>query len=442
MSDSRDGMSVTFDSWLPFRRPAIGPAGDAFTGRILREVIQPLEALLAMAAGPEAGIPRSLRDSLKAVLDVVSESFAAADSAGEVETLEQAWQGWDLKLQAFSREGGEVRMQRLGKPPLLGAEVARQLFLAVREAIGNAIRHAAARRIELMLVPWKEGCAVTVADNGRGMPVSPAGGGIGLASMRRRMARGGGELLVHPADGTVVEFRLPHAEFDCWRWLRDGGKLECGVSAEHAAGLIRKWQSRVDRCGGFERIFREWPQTAAECGVAPEDPAPDAFGRIPEWIDRRTRAMGLAGKPGWSGGAERLHGRVTDEGEIDPLHWLDLALDLSPRWPVMLRGGRDEGLEIIVATSETLLPEPELGASYAALVHATWSGGISDLRADFSSYLHDVLAQELVAESMRWEIAREGCPPSELRSRFDQCQHELRRIAMVARSLSHELDDS
>lgn len=433
-----------YDSWLPFRRQLAGSGGDAVTGRIRREVIQPLEALLAKTADAEAGIPGPLRESLETVLGVVSESFAAADSAGTVETLDQAWQGWELKLQAFTREGGEVRMQRLGKPPVLGAEVARQLFLAVREAIGNAMRHAAARRIELMLVPWKNGCAVTLADNGRGMPESKAGGGIGLASMRRRMARCGGELLVHPADGTVVEFRLPSPDFDCWQWLRESGRIRHGVAAEHADGLIRKWQQRVDRCGGFEVIFREWPRAAEESNADrdSESKVPAEWAELPDWIARRVSAMGRAERPEPSVGPELVRIKAGGDDNLDPLHWLDLALDLSLVWPVMLGRADAGGVEIIVARRSDLLPLPEPGHSYAGRVHEAWSGGIADLQADLSSYLHDVLAQELVAESMRWEIAREACPPSALRSRFDQCQHELRRIAMLARSLSHELAGS
>lgn len=433
------------DSWLPFRRQMAGPGGDTVTGRIRREVIQPLEVLLAKTADAEAGIPGPLRESLETVLGVVSESFAAADSAGSVETLDQAWQGWELKLQAFTREGGEVRMQRLGKPPALGAEVARQLFLAVREAIGNAMRHAAARRIELMLVPWKNGCAVTLADNGRGMPVSKTGGGIGLASMRRRMARCGGELLVHPADGTVVEFRLPSPDFDCWQWLRDGGRIGLGVAAEHAEALIRKWQERVDRCGGFEAIFRGWPHAAADDFTAdldPESKVPAELAEVPDWIARRVSAMGRTGRLESSVGPELVRIKVGGDDDADPLHWLDLAMELSPVWPVMLGRAEAGGVEVIVASRSDLLPLPEPGHSYAGRVHEAWSGGIADLQADLSSYLHDVLAQELVAESMRWEIAREACPPSALRSRFDQCQHELRRIAMLARSLSHELAEA
>jgi signal transduction histidine kinase len=436
-------MTAAFDRWLPFRRPVIGQGGDRVSARIRREIIGPLADLLGTAAAPGSEIPGPLTASLETVLGVVGESFAAADSAGTVETLDQAWQGWELKLHAFAREGGEVRMQRLGKPPALAGEPARQLFLAVREAIGNAMRHAAARRIEVVLVPWQAGCAVTVADDGRGMPEA-AGGGIGLATMRRRMARCGGELRVHPAEGTVVEFRLPSPSFDCWSWLLASGRIARGVAAAHAAAVTRRWQERVDRCGGLERIFADWPRDAAwvETRTAPEDRGPAAFAEIPGWLGRRIAAMGGPRLAGVADRGDRLVGRIAGRGDIDPLHWLDLGLDLSLAWPVLPRRAGDDGIEIVVARQAGLLPAPEAEPGFAHLVHQAWSGGISDLRADLSSYLHDVLAQELVAESMRWEIAREACPPSALRSRFDQCRHELRRIAMLARSLSHELDES
>jgi hypothetical protein len=433
-------MTGSFDHWLQFRRQESGLPGDAVTCRIRREVIRPLEVLLARAAEPGSEIPDPLKDSLETVFATVSESFAAADSAGAVETLDHAWQGWEMKLQAFAREGGEIGMQRLGKSPAIAGEPARQLFLAVREAIGNAMRHAAARRIEVLLVPWKDGCAVTVADNGRGIPAAKSGG-IGLSTMRRRMARCGGELLVHPADGTVVEFRLPTAGSDCWTWLRDSGRLARGVAVAHAAALTRRWQERVDQCGGFENIFTGWPDSAAAAGCwnSPEDRLPGDPGEVPAWLDRRVAAMGLPSRPAVRQTGDRLHCRVAGDEAVDPLHWLDIGLDLSRGMPVTLRRTDGDSLEFVVACGSDPLPVPDPGEGFANHVHAVWSGGIPDLRADLSSYLHDVLAQELVAESMRWELAREACPPSALRSRFDQCQHELRRIAMLARGLSHEL---
>ncbi len=436
-------MTEAFDHWLPFRRKVTGPAGDPVTGRIRREVIQPLEVLLARVTDPGSEIPVELKESLEAVFATVSETFAATDSAGSVQTLEHAWQGWELKLQAFARDGGEIGMQRLGKPPSIGGEPARQLFLAVREAIGNAMRHAAARRIEVLLVPWKDGCAVTVADNGRGMTASKSGG-IGLTTMRRRMARCGGELLVHPAEGTVVEFRLPTADFDCWTWLRDSGRLARGVGEAHAAALVRRWQERVDESGGFEKFFTGWPGNAAGeiSRISADMPPPADSGEVPGWLDHRIAAMGLRPEIETWRTDGHVHCRVGWDAEIDPLHALDLGLELSRVMPVMLLSAGPDAFEIVIGESGGSLPEPVPGECFAHRVHVAWSGGIPDLRGDLSSYLHDVLAQEIVAESMRWEIAREACEPSALRSRFDQLQHELRDLAMKARSLSHELDGS
>ena len=431
-------MAGSFDHWLPFRRRGAGQAaGDAVTGRIRREVLQPLELLLARVADPASGIPAELKESLEAVLSTVSETFAATDSAGQVDTLEQAWQGWELKLQGFARNGGEVGLQRLGKAPQVAGEPVRQLFLAVREAIGNAMRHAAARRIEVLLVPWKDGCAVTVADNGRGIRASGSAG-IGLTTMRRRMERCGGELLVHPAEGTVVEFRLPTPGFDCWAWLRGQGRLERGVAPAHAAALVGRWEERVAMAGSFEKVFTSWPDGEdAGAGRPPGEPAGFAA-----WLENRLSSMGLA--PEWNerriGG--RVHCRIGWEPGIDPLHWIDLGLEFPREAEVMLLAPEPDALELVLGFDGRPLPEPAPGESFAHRVHAAWSGGISDLRGDLSSYLHDVLAQELVAESMRWEMAREACPPSALRSRFDHLQHDLRTIAMKARSLSHELDES
>lgn len=435
-------MNDPFDHWMPFRRRDENWNGSHVSDRIRREVIQPLESLVAKVAHPRFDIPEPSRHSLETVLAVVSETFAATDHAGAVETLDQAWHGWEVKLQGFARGGGEVTMKKIGKLADLGRESSRQLYLAVREAIGNAMRHAAATRIEVLMVPLQQGCAVTVADNGRGISPTKAGG-IGMSTMRRRMARCGGEVIIHPIEGTVIEFRLPSPRRSLWEWLLQSGRIERGVSPEHAEELKKRWQERIDRFGSMEAVFAEWPLAASwmESRLTPERRTPDDLGKISAWLSQELVRSGISHELEAEEDADRVRCRISWQGEVDPLHWLELGLVASLSRPVTLRLTGSTGVELLVARRADQLPTPSAAGSFSSLVHNTWSGGLPAARDDLSSYLHDVLAQELVAESMRWEIAREEYPPGDLRSRFDQCQVELRRIAVLARGLSHEISD-
>ncbi|WP_193213563.1 sensor histidine kinase [Luteolibacter marinus] len=433
-------MSDPNDHWMPFRRRGDGLDGSEVSARIRRDVIQPLEALVEKVGHPHAGIPEDSRHSLETVLAVVSESFATTDHAGSVETIDQAWQGWEAKLQGFTRSGGEVSLRRIGKVADLGKEATRQLYLAVREAIGNAMRHAAAGRIEVLMVPWQKGCAVTVADNGQGISPTKAGG-IGMSTMRRRMARCDGEVLVHPIDGTVIEFRMPGPRRSLWEWLLASGRIERGVSADHATEIRERWQERIDRFGGLETVFTEWPRAASwiEGRLPAGRRAPDDLASTRDWLTGEIRRTGIEHDLEVDEDADRVRCRISWHGEVDPLHWLEMSLVASLARPVVLKVTGSSGVELIVARRPDHLPAVGVAGSFASLVHNTWAAGLPAARDDLSSYLHDVLAQELVAESMRWEISRESCPPGPLRSRFDQCQHELRRIAVLARGLSHEI---
>ena len=91
------------------------------------------------------------------------------------------------------------------------------LYRVAQEALANAIRHAAATRVELRLAPrGAGGVAVTVEDDGRGFDphADPAAGrGIGLASMTRQLRRAGGDLLVESGpSGTRLTAWVPRSE--------------------------------------------------------------------------------------------------------------------------------------------------------------------------------------------------------------------------------------
>lgn len=95
----------------------------------------------------------------------------------------------------------------------LTAEVRHNLFMVVKEALHNAVKHAEAGRIKLGLSFQAESrLSIVVSDNGRGFhPDQVASVGNGLENMNRRMHEIGGDLKVEsePGRGTVVTLLLP-----------------------------------------------------------------------------------------------------------------------------------------------------------------------------------------------------------------------------------------
>jgi len=104
------------------------------------------------------------------------------------------------------------------------AEVRYNLFLAVKEALNNVVKHAQATEVWLRLKIGRRHFTLVIEDNGRGLPA--AGGearsagsdrlasGHGLGNLNRRLAAIGGRCEIHsrPGHGTRVEMTvaLPH----------------------------------------------------------------------------------------------------------------------------------------------------------------------------------------------------------------------------------------
>ena len=99
----------------------------------------------------------------------------------------------------------------------IAAELRYNLFLALKEALNNVVKHAKATEVWLRLSVEPEAFTLVVEDNGQGMPVAgngSAGGagaeriasGSGLANLRKRLAAVGGrcEIRSSPGGGTRV----------------------------------------------------------------------------------------------------------------------------------------------------------------------------------------------------------------------------------------------
>ena len=103
----------------------------------------------------------------------------------------------------------------------LTAEVRHNLFLAFKESLHNAVKHAAATEVQISLKVGPASFVLSVKDNGCGfLPESPAqtppdparpANGNGLVNMRQRLNEidGGCEIKSAPRAGTNVTFHMP-----------------------------------------------------------------------------------------------------------------------------------------------------------------------------------------------------------------------------------------
>ena len=78
--------------------------------------------------------------------------------------------------------------------------------MCLREAITNVVRHSAARRCRVNLVREGRRMRLTVEDDGRGGTIRA---GAGLAGMRERVDRAGGEMTVRNSHGVTLTVRIP-----------------------------------------------------------------------------------------------------------------------------------------------------------------------------------------------------------------------------------------
>jgi signal transduction histidine kinase len=111
--------------------------------------------------------------------------------------------GFAPSLRLGAGLGGDIR-----------PEVAEQALAALREALSNAARHAAATRVDVTVdLSADRILTVQVTDDGTGIPAD--GRRSGLRNLASRADKLGGELLLGPADpgasppGTRLEWRVP-----------------------------------------------------------------------------------------------------------------------------------------------------------------------------------------------------------------------------------------
>lgn len=108
-----------------------------------------------------------------------------------------------------------VRLRVSGDEKWVPSTVIEETFLIIREAIRNALRHAAPKRVQIGVALAPHELNAWVEDDGRGFVLTdgraPVFDGIGLNSMRERAAALSGRLTILsvPGQGTQVELFVP-----------------------------------------------------------------------------------------------------------------------------------------------------------------------------------------------------------------------------------------
>ncbi len=94
----------------------------------------------------------------------------------------------------------------------LSAEVRHNLFLAVKEALNNIVRHSHAREVRLRVTTNGNSLNISIEDDGRGFEQAPDNAlADGLRNMRQRLQEVSGECRIEskPGSGTRISFEQP-----------------------------------------------------------------------------------------------------------------------------------------------------------------------------------------------------------------------------------------
>jgi signal transduction histidine kinase len=116
----------------------------------------------------------------------------------------------------------------------LTTEVRHSVFLVIKEALNNAVKHSAATELNLRLAVCDGVVTIEVADNGRGFAVEQRQEtGNGLRNMATRMEEIGGQFQLRslPGEGTTARLHLPLRARNGDQPGRNPGPIQLGDSA-------------------------------------------------------------------------------------------------------------------------------------------------------------------------------------------------------------------
>lgn len=87
--------------------------------------------------------------------------------------------------------------------------IRRNLFLCIKEALHNVVKHAAASEVNIVTSIDDRTCSISIHDNGKGFTSKEKLGGNGMMNMQERMKECRGTFALENKSGTTVYFTIP-----------------------------------------------------------------------------------------------------------------------------------------------------------------------------------------------------------------------------------------
>lgn len=181
------------------------------TDKLLAQPEQARRSLLLAAAM----VRRSQAETHRAVWDLRERR---PGQEGLVPRLREAVTGLAPRLGADQQSvagAPQVEVNVVGEPQELPPQLENHLLRVALEAVTNAVKHAAATRIDIDITFAKQRVELRVRDDGRGFDAEslppPTSGHFGLFGMRERADKLNAELLIRsrPGGGTEIRLEVP-----------------------------------------------------------------------------------------------------------------------------------------------------------------------------------------------------------------------------------------
>ncbi|MGB5079747.1 MAG: response regulator [Burkholderiales bacterium] len=202
--------SVREEEWTRIAREIHDELGQALTGLkmdltwVAGKLPPDRKALTARAKSMSAQIDATIQSVRKIASGLRPEVL---DELGLVAAIE--WQARDFG----KRAGIRCKLSLPRDPPALERERSTALFRVFQELLTNVARHADATRIDVALHVEADTLALTVKDNGKGIPEQAIHSqkSLGLLGMRERVLPFGGKIEIagKPRRGTSVLVSIP-----------------------------------------------------------------------------------------------------------------------------------------------------------------------------------------------------------------------------------------